>query len=329
MSITFKQTIIHTLDLQMGTPIISKEPLVLDDRTESFITRSIIKVVEDQGTCEAAFKGQQVGLYPEDEPCNIVKEWKDNNFKHLSEILANKFFSYMTEYGTIASGDLIVTNYIMDGNMYVAVLKINFKDGVNAHWYDADNDTTRVIENKATYESKCIEAAIINLENEEIKLLDGTKSKYISLLLDVDTKMSVKEKLKAIDKVAAKVIEEHYENPIKALNDLKANISESLARTNSINVAEVVEQTFGGDEEVLECCKDYLEEFGLNEEQPIQVTGSKLFSKYSNQKLKTDTGIEIKMPTHLCKDNDFFEMVNEPNGTITLKIKNVSQVLNK
>ena len=42
-----------------------------------------------------------------------------------------------------------------------------------------------------------------------------------------------------------------------------------------------------------------------------------------------NTGIEIKMPTHLFKDNDFFEMVNEPNGTITLKIKNVSQVLNK
>ena len=328
MSITFKQTIIHNLDLNMGQPLISKDCMELTDETESFITRKIIKVIEDQGACEAKFK-QQVSFYEEDEPYSIIQEWKDNKFKHLAEILAKRFYSYMNEYGNIANGDLIVTNYLMNSEEYIAILKINFNDGDYTHFYSHDDETMKLVTNKGIYDKKINEAVIVKVSDVSVILLDGSKSKYISLMLDLDTRLSVKEKLRALDKVTTRVIEDYYDNPIKALNDLKANISESLARTNSINVAEIVEQTFGDDEEVLESCKDKLEEFGLHEEKPIQVTGSRLFSKYSNQKLKTDTGIEIKMPTHLFKDTDFVEIINEPNGTQTLLIKNISQLVNK
>ena len=328
MSITFKQTIIHNLDLNMGQPLISKDCMELTDETESFITRKIIKVIEDQGACEAKFK-QQVSFYEEDEPYSIIQEWKDNKFKHSAEILAKRFYSYMNEYGNIANGDLIVTNYLMNSEEYIAILKINFNDGDYTHFYSHDDETMKLVTNKGIYDKKINEAVIVKLSDVSVILLDGSKSKYISLMLDLDTRLSVKEKLRALDKVTTRVIEDYYDNPIKALNDLKANISESLARTNSINVAEIVEQTFGDDEEVLESCKDKLEEFGLHEEKPIQVTGSRLFSKYSNQKLKTDTGIEIKMPTHLFKDTDFVEIINEPNGTQTLLIKNISQLVNK
>ena len=328
MSINFKQTIIHNLDLNMGQPLISKELTVLTDEIESFITRKIFKVLEGQGICEGTFK-EQMSLYEDDQLYSVVKKWEPGKFKRLSEVLANVFYRYIVEYGTISSGDLVVTNYLMDGKEYLAILKLNFNSGSHTHYYSHEEEAMKLVTNKSIYSDKVTEAAIICIDEVSIQLLDETKCKYLQLLLDVDTKLSVKEKLKAIDKVATKVIEEHYDNPIKALNDLKANISESLARTNSINVAEVVEQTFGEDEEVLECCKNHLKEFGLNEEQTIKVTGSKLFNKYSNQKLKTDTGIEIKMPTHLFKDKDFFEIIEEHNGTQTLIIKNVSQVLNK
>lgn len=328
MSITFKQTIIHNLDLNMGQPLLSKECAILSDEAESFITRGIIKVREDQGACEAKFK-EQLSLFPEDHPVSIFKNWKGDSIKHLSEVIANTLYRYMVEYGNIANGDLIVTNYVMDTEEYVAILKVNFNDGYVTHFYSHDDETMKLITNKGIYDKKINEAVIVKLSDVSVVLLDGSKSKYISLMLDLDTKLSVKEKLRALDTVTARVIEDHYDNPIKALNDLKANISESLARTNSINVVEIVEQTFGDDEEVLESCKDKLEEFGLHEEKSIQVTGSKLFSKYSNQKLKTDTGIEVKMPTHLFKDTDFVEIINEPNGTQTLLIKNISQLVNK
>ncbi len=328
MSITFKQTIIHNLDLSMGQPLISKDCMKLTDETEAFVTRKIIKVMEEQGICEAQFK-QQVSFYEEDEPYSIIQEWKDNKFKHLAEILAKRFYSYMIEYGNIANGDLIVTNYLMNDEEYVAILKINFNDGNYTHFYSHDDETMKLVTNKGIYVKKVKEAVVIKLSDASALLLDDSKSKYLSLMLDLDTKLSVKEKLRALDIATTRVIEGYYDNPIKALNELKVNINDSIARTSSINVSEIVEQTFGFDQGVLESCKEKLEEFGLNEEQTIQVNGSKLFSKYYNQKLKTDTGIEIKMPTHLFKDQDFFEIINESNGTQSLIIKNVSQLVNK
>ena len=46
MSITFKHTVIHVLDLSMGMPLLSTDLLVLNDETESFITRHLIKIFE-------------------------------------------------------------------------------------------------------------------------------------------------------------------------------------------------------------------------------------------------------------------------------------------
>lgn len=328
MSITFKQTIIHNLDLNMGQPLISKECVALSDEAESFITRKIYKVIENQGTCEAKFK-HQMSLYEEDQPYSIIQEWKDNKFKHLAEILAKRFYSYMNEYGNIANGDLVVTNYLMDSKEYIAVMKINFNVADYTHYYNQDEEAMRLVANKNIYGDRMNEAVVFGINDNSIKVLDGTRIKYLQLLFDLETKLSCKEKLNAMDKIAAKVIDEHYDNPVKAITELKNNISESIARTQTIPIQEIMEKTFGDDEEVLESCKQHLEEFGLSEEHPIEVRSSKVANKYATQKLKTDTGIEIKMSTHLFKDPDFIEIINEPNGTQTLLIKNISQLVNK
>lgn len=328
MSITFKQTIIHNLDLSYGVPLLSKELLVLNDETESFITRKIIQTIEDQGACEAKFK-EQLSLFPEDNPISILKNWTSDSLKHFSEILADRFYRYMAEYGNIPNGDLIVTNYLMDSDEYVAIMKINFCEKGYTHSFDHEDDSMKLAVNKCIYEKKTNEAVIIKLSDISVTLLDGSKGKYMSMLFDLVPSLSVKEKLKAIDTVATKVIEEHYENPVKAMAELKNNISESIARTQTIPIQEIMEETFGEDEEALESCMGHLMEFGLHEEKPIEVTSSKVTNKYATQKLKTDTGVEVKMPTHLFNDPDFIEIINEANGTQTLLIKNVSQIVNK
>lgn len=328
MSISFKQTIIHNLDLNMGQPLLSKECAVLTDEAESFITRKIYQVLENHGVCEAKFK-EQMSLFPEDHPASIFKNWDGKGLKHLSEVLTNGFYRYMVEYDNIPNGDLIVTNYLMDGEEYVAALKINFNDGDYTHFFSSDDETMKLVVNKGIYHKRINEGVIIKLSDTSVQLLDESKSKYISLMLDLETKLSVKEKLKAVDRIAAKIIDEHYDNQVKAIAELKNNISESIARTQTIPIQEIMERTFGDDEEVFESCMQHLEEFGINDKESIEVRSSKVTNKYATQKLKTDTGVEIKMPTHIFKDPDFIEIVNEPNGTQTLLIKNVSQIVNK
>ena len=326
MSITFKHTIIHVLDLDMGMPLLSTDLLTLNDETESFITRHLLKVFESSSSCEAIFK-EGASL-----PMQLEAPLTSDAFIQLSNEITEVFYRYMVEYGNIPNGDIVFTSFILDGNNYLGLLKLNYKEEYT-HFVEQVEGTvvTRIIKNKGIFPaaSKQVdEGLIVSVDSLKVFLLDNTKSKYLSLMFDLEPALSIKETVKAIETVASKVIEEHYDNPINAMTELKNNISESIARTQTIPVQEIMEQTFGSDEEVFESCMQQVEEFGLKEAK-IEVTDSKISNKFNSQKLKTDTGIEIKLPTHLFKDPDFIEIINEPNGTISIMLKNISQIINK
>ncbi len=323
MSITFKHTIIHVLDLNMGMPLLSTDLLTLNDETESFITRHLIKIFESSSSCEAIFKeGASM-------PIQLEAPLTSEAFIQLSSEITEVFYRYMIEYGNISSGDLVFTSFIMDGNNYFGILKLNYKEEYTHYVEQMEGSiVTRIIKNKGVFPaaSKQIdEGLIISTDSLNVSLLDNTKSKYLSLMFDLEPALSVKETIKAIETVANKVIEAHYDNPIAAITELKSNITESIARTQTIPVQEIMEQTFGADEEVFESCVQHIEELGIKDTK-VEVNDSKISNKFASQKLKTDTGIEIKLPTHLFKDPDFIEIVNEPNGTLSIVIKNISQI---
>lgn len=326
MSITFKHTIIHVLDLTMNMPLFSTDLLLLNDETESFITRHLMKIFESSSSSDAIFK-EEASL-----PKVLEMPLDTETFTRLSHEMAEVFYRYMMEYGTIPSGDLILTSFMMDGGNYLGIFKLNYKEEFT-HFVEHNEAgvVARIIKHKGIFPSaskQVDEGVIINTDNLKVILLDGTKSKYLSLLFDLEPALSVKDTIKAIEKVATKVIEEHYDNPVSALTELKNNISESIARTQTIPVQEIMEQTFGSDEEVFESCTMQMEEYGIKEAK-IEIADPKISNKFASQKLKTDTGIELKFPTHLFKDPDFIEVVNNPNGTLSIVLKNISQITNK
>ncbi|MEE1071444.1 MAG: nucleoid-associated protein [Cellulosilyticum sp.] len=326
MSITFKHTVIHVLDLSMGMPLLSTDLLVLNDETESFITRHLIKIFESSSSCEAIFK-ENAYL-----PSRLEGPLTEDLFMELTSEITNTFYRYMTEYENIPSGDLVFTSFMMDGENYFGILKLNYKEEYT-HFVEQVDGTvvTRIIKNKGIFPaaSKQVdEGLIIAMDSLKVSLLDNSKGKYISLMFDLEPALSIKETIKAIETVATKVIEQHYDNPINAMTELKNNISESISRTQTIPVQEILEQTFGADEEVFESCIQHIEEYGIKEAK-VEVTDPKIGNKFNFQKLKTDTGFEVKLPTHLFKDPDFIEIINEPNGTISIVLKNISQIVNK
>lgn len=326
MSLTFKNTVIHVLDKEMGMPLLSTDLLLLNDETEDFITRHLIKIFESSASSEAVFT-ENASL-----PAQFDTPLTPERFLELSGEIAEAFYRYIQEYGSIPSGDLVITSFMMDGENYFGLLKLNYKEEYT-HFVEQEDGAvvTKIIKNKGIFPggSKQVdEGLIMNTDSFKVVILDNSKDKYLKHLFDLTPALSVKETIKAIENVASKVIEEHYDNPINAMTELKNNITESIARTQTIPVEEIMEQTFGSDEEVFHSCMEHIEEYGLKEAK-VEITDNKISNKFASQKLKTDTGIEIKMPTHLFKDPDFIEIINEPNGTISIVIKNVSQLVNK
>ena len=46
-------------------------------------------------------------------------------------------------------------------------------------------------------------------------------------------------------------------------------------------------------------------------------------------KLKTDTGIEISIPVDYFQNQDYVEFINNPNGTLSISLKNIGKLVDK
>lgn len=76
--------------------------------------------------------------------------------------------------------------------------------------------------------------------------------------------------------------------------------------------------------------KEEVQEQGFVPEAPpvkeVQEISEKKFGK---QKFKLSNGIELIVPVDVYRNPDLIEFVNNPDGTISVMIKNVDEVLNR
>ena len=48
-----------------------------------------------------------------------------------------------------------------------------------------------------------------------------------------------------------------------------------------------------------------------------------------HHKIKTDTGIEITFPSEYIENTDFIRFINNPDGTLSIELKNIGKIVNK
>ena len=61
----------------------------------------------------------------------------------------------------------------------------------------------------------------------------------------------------------------------------------------------------------------------------ISLQNSSSAKKFSQQHLKTDTGIEIKIPMEQYENPDSIEFITNQDGTVSVLIKNINQLYSK
>ena len=60
---------------------------------------------------------------------------------------------------------------------------------------------------------------------------------------------------------------------------------------------------------------------------PVKKEAVKRVAK--NHKIRTDTGIEITFPAEYFENPDFIEFVSNPDGMISIELKNIGSIENR
>ena len=339
MEIIIHQAILHVLDTTLDAPVLSGSGMELTAEKTAYLQNHIEKLL-------ASDEIRQCRPLPDSAFRNELEHNQD--FIDLSCRIAGVLFDYMHAHTTIPGADLAVVDFTRDGAPWLGILKLNYKNGYTHYTETVEGaPVNSIIQQRAclpTQSGKVEEGALVNLTDYSMRLLekkydiDGHKEFYLSSVVFQYTQAEPeKKKLQAIQEAAAQAVKDAYEDEPHADAQVAMLIANQAAdNDNQVSVEQVRQQLaeeyplaavpFDDYVEKLAAVPfdDYVEKSEVLEEAaaPVTVTPARI-RRMESRSIRTANGIEVKIPTELLNSDSELEFLHDPDGSVSLLIKNV------
>ena len=327
MEIIIHQAILHVLDTTLDAPVLSGGGMELTAEKTAYLQNHIEKLL-------ASDEIRQCRPLPDSAFRNELEHNQD--FIDLSCRIAGVLFDYMHAHTTIPGADLAVVDFTRDGAPWLGILKLNYKNGYTHYTETVEGaPVNSIIQQRAclpTQSGKVEEGALVNLTDYSMRLLeknydiDGHKEFYLSSVVFQYTQAEPeKKKLQAIQEAAAQAVKDAYEDEPHADAQVAMLIANQAAdNDNQVSVEQVRQQL--AEEYPLAAVPfdDYVEKSEVLEEAaaPVTVTPARI-RRMESRSIRTANGIEVKIPTELLNSDSELEFLHDPDGSVSLLIKNV------
>ena len=327
MEIIIHQAILHVLDTTLDAPVLSGGGMELTAEKTAYLQNHIEKLL-------ASDEIRQCRPLPDSAFRNELEHNQD--FIDLSCRIAGVLFDYMHAHTTIPGADLAVVDFTRDGAPWLGILKLNYKNGYTHYTETVEGaPVNSIIQQRAclpTQSGKVEEGALVNLTDYSMRLLekkydiDGHKEFYLSSVVFQYTQAEPeKKKLQAIQEAAAQAVKDAYEDEPHADAQVAMLIANQAAdNDNQVSVEQVRQQL--AEEYPLAAVPfdDYVEKSEVHGARPAPVTVPPARTRrMESRSIRTANGIEVKIPTELLNSDSELEFLHDPDGSVSLLIKNV------
>lgn len=330
--IRIEKIIVHILDSTVGMPVLSDEEIDFGSDFADFIKEHIHKVASGDDVRTCAFYEN------ESEICQMLREYKEEDFIPLSKKMAESLYQIMNSNVDIPSADLAIVRFKDRDDDYLGVLKINLRSNYTHRTASVgEGNTNQIVKFKAVFPTesqRLTEAAIIRLSDLQVRLVEkkyeinGEKVNYFSyLFLKCNSSLSPKTKLNIVTKAIEKVQDDNLDEytACEAKMRAKCIIQEELEKNGGFVVEDLADRVFEQEPQMRDEFQEKMEKYDMVKQEVIPQNDSTV-RKYQKQCLYTDTGIEIKIPMDRYKDSESVEFITNPDGTVSVLIKNIGHL---
>ena len=314
MEIIIHQAILHVLDTTMDAPVLSGSGMEMTAEKTAYFQYHIEKLLasDDIRQCrplpDSAFKNELE---------------HNHDFVDLSCRIAGVLFDYMHAHTTIPGADLAVVDFTRDGEPWLGILKLNYKNGYTHYTENVEGaPVNSIIQQRACLPSqsgKVEEGALVNLTDYSMKLLekkfdiDGHKDFYLStVVFQYTTAQPEKKKLQAIQEAAVQAVQENYADQPHVEAQVAMLIANQAAdNDNQVSIQQVRQQLEEEYPLAAVPFDDYVEKSDVLEapEQPVTVTPARI-RRMESRSIHTANGIEVKIPTELLNSDNEVEFLH-------------------
>ncbi len=331
--IRIEKAILHVLDFSSGTAIYSDALLPESASCHEFLEKHI----------EKAWKSQSAkpGRFMED---SRFAAWLDSlaagelDFIAFSKEVGKALEEALLHTDATESFDIILAEVWIEEKKALVLLKCTNHMGYTHQIATGESGVQTDIINTASVlpalSQRIDEFALIDEESRELLVqgkrysMDGDTCYILpELLLEANLTPSPQEALKSLSKTAEQVAESYGVDKVKVESAVKNFISENMEEGDVIDVLEAGREIFKESPSMQADFDEAIRESGF--EEPVRVDQEATRKKVSRHKLKTDTGIELTIPTDYMGSTEYVEFVTNEDGTLSITLKHISNIVNR
>lgn len=331
--IIIEKAILHILDFHSGVTVYSDTELPVKDSIETWLLKHIERAWGSQDAKPGTFYDdsaflKQIASYDAGEL----------SFIDFSKQIAKTLEDAFTHAEEMPSSDVIVAAVSIDEVPYLVILRSNSYIGFTHQVNQTENGIQNEIINHYSImpnlSQKIDEFAFVNRRTKEIKTaakkytLDGNPVIVLpEVLLECSLTPSPKEAMKNLSKAAAKVAESFGQDKVATEAAVKSYVAETMQQGTELDLQEAGKEIFHDNPAMQQELDTAIRDAGITE--PVQMDPEATLKKVSRHKLKTDTGIELTIPTDYFDNTEFIEFNNNEDGTLSITLKHISNIVNR
>jgi hypothetical protein len=332
--IIVNKAILHILDYKSGITVFSEQELEMkNDSVFAFLTKHIEKSYNDQSSKAGAFiAASKFKSYLTDYIGGSL------DFVPFSVAIAELVHNAFSKADVLDSSDLLICDLTMDTTRFITLFKCNNRVGFTHQVvHDGDKVKNEIINHYAILPNpsqKIDEYALIDAESLEIKFIDkkhtvnGEESFVLSeRVLECSSSISPNSTIKLVNAITRKVAENHGHSSVAAIAKAKNYMVENTETSEYLDPVELGKTVFHSSPIMQQEYFEEVKKAGITE--VVKIDRDFCVKKGKNHKIKTDTGIEILFPVDYFDNKDFMEFVSNPDGTLSIELKNIGKIINR
>lgn len=328
--------ILHILDFDSAVTVMSQRELDMDTRAvRSFVTTHLRRARTSpdnrRGTFSenSAFAGELRGFF-----------FGEREFVDLSQQIADFISGELSKAEKVESADVLVADFEDDEDVrWFAVLlmgsRMAFMHEVGNEGGEVKNEIARhyaILPNPSQkITSYClVRASTMDVLYQDKKRKIAGEDVFLipEGLLQCETGVSGKEVIDTVTRVVEQVAEDHGANSAVALAKAKAVLTEKVEEDEELPPWDIVDEAFEDEPVMRDAIKASLQEEQVPERVPVERRQVER-AAVKNHRIRTDTGIEISFPAEMLSNSEYVQFVNEPNGLISIELKNIGAIENR
>ncbi len=329
--IQINKAILHILDLNSGIIVYSQKQL--DTTMFDYLTKHIEKSIKDSAIKSGTFKEESTFKY------DLNKYLKNEiNFIDFSTLIAEGIYSCLSISDNIQPIDVVVCEFLYENVLHIGIIELNNQIAFTHQVKQENNKTSNQIINHYAIlpnpTQKIASFAFIDCVSNFVRyhdkktLINGEDVFILpDKILNCSSEISSKEVIKCVNSIVDQIAESHGAISAVAISKAKNYIFENAETSNKISTVDLGKEAFNNSEIMQNEYASQISKAGIPSDVPIEKSFARRSSK--SHKIKTDTGIEISVPSDFFNNPNIIEFVNNPNGTISIQIKNIGKIINK